>query len=129
MYYKSRLYSTAFGRFISRDPIGYTDGQNLYLYPGDNPTDLIDPYGLFLRVLDEGFHDDSKLSLGKPFCGDPYGWSNYFKLLDIHPGQEPSAGAAFGTFVQWGVWLQQVHVSWKCELCTGGTGGSADFSY
>ena len=30
MYFKERYFNTGFGRFISRDPIGYVDGMNLY---------------------------------------------------------------------------------------------------
>jgi RHS repeat-associated protein len=44
MYYRARYYSTTLGRFISRDPIGYVDGMNLYaayFVPGGS-----DPLGL-----------------------------------------------------------------------------------
>ena len=45
-YYKNRYYDTIFGRFISRDPIGYFDGYNLYQYVQSNPTEYIDSFGL-----------------------------------------------------------------------------------
>ncbi|MFA5186503.1 MAG: RHS repeat-associated core domain-containing protein [Patescibacteria group bacterium] len=45
-YYRNRMYSPALGRFLQRDPIGYQDGMNVYIYAGDNPIIWIDPYGL-----------------------------------------------------------------------------------
>ncbi|MBW8042153.1 MAG: hypothetical protein FVQ85_19435 [Planctomycetes bacterium] len=45
-YYRARYYSTEIGRFLQVDPIGYTDGLNLYAYCGNNPVVLIDPLGL-----------------------------------------------------------------------------------
>jgi len=49
-YLKSRYYSPAFGRFLTRDGIGYinhSDPQtlNLYSYAGNNPVSLTDPNG------------------------------------------------------------------------------------
>ena len=44
-YYRARYYDAQLGRFISRDPIGYIDGNNLYLahfVPRD-----VDPFGLY----------------------------------------------------------------------------------
>jgi len=40
------------GRFITRDPIGYAGGINLYAYCQDNPVDNIDPLGLDGGPLD-----------------------------------------------------------------------------
>ena len=37
LYYKNRYYDTDLGRFISRDPLKYADGLNLYEYVGNNP--------------------------------------------------------------------------------------------
>ena len=45
LHFRARSYSTSLGRFISRDPLGYVDGMNLYagyFVPG-----LRDPLGLF----------------------------------------------------------------------------------
>ena len=43
---RNRYYLPAIGRFISRDPIGLTGGLNMYPYAGDDPTNVVDPYGL-----------------------------------------------------------------------------------
>jgi RHS repeat-associated protein len=47
---RHRYLSTALGTFISRDPIGYKGGINLYEYVGDNPIDKGDPTGLSTLV-------------------------------------------------------------------------------
>jgi RHS repeat-associated protein len=42
----TRAYSSAFGRFISRDPLGEKGGLNLYGYVGNDPVNAVDPFGL-----------------------------------------------------------------------------------
>jgi len=42
-----RYYDPEIGRYINRDPIGYGDGLNPYLYVHNNPGNYIDPHGLF----------------------------------------------------------------------------------
>lgn len=49
-YFRARAYSPRLGRFLQPDPIGYDGGLNLYAYVGNDPLNLIDPYGL--KVLD-----------------------------------------------------------------------------
>ena len=45
-YYRARIYSPDLGRFLQPDPIGYSDGMNMYAYVGNNPLNFIDPSGL-----------------------------------------------------------------------------------
>lgn len=45
-YYRARYYDADVGRFISKDPIGFIGGTNLYVYVQNNPIRFIDPFGL-----------------------------------------------------------------------------------
>jgi RHS repeat-associated protein len=46
-YYRARFYDPMEGRFISRDPIGFSGGDwNLYSYVQNNASNLFDPFGL-----------------------------------------------------------------------------------
>jgi RHS repeat-associated protein len=42
----NRYYDPSTGRFLTRDPIGYAGGINLYSYVTNNPTNYTDPSGL-----------------------------------------------------------------------------------
>ena len=44
--YRTRYYNPYIGRFLQVDTIGYEDSMNLYIYVGNNPVILIDPWGL-----------------------------------------------------------------------------------
>ena len=50
--FRNRYYDTFTGRFISEDPMGVLGGANLYLYAGGNPTNNIDPTGLWAGIDD-----------------------------------------------------------------------------
>ncbi len=60
-YYKARYYLSKLGRFLTRDPIGYKDGMNLYSYVGGNPIINTDPSGLY----QEDFHYYNIYYLGR----------------------------------------------------------------
>ena len=48
-----RYYDPEIGRYLTRDPIGYGDGMNVYLYVHGNPASHIDPLGLWMPPLPE----------------------------------------------------------------------------
>ncbi|MBU1109982.1 MAG: hypothetical protein KKB51_25095, partial [Candidatus Riflebacteria bacterium] len=58
---RNRYYSPALGRFISKDPIGFNGGINLYRYADNNPMLFIDPFGL--TADDCGEYKDLKINL------------------------------------------------------------------
>lgn len=43
---RARYYDAGLGRFISEDPAGASGDLNPYLYAGNDPVDLVDPFGL-----------------------------------------------------------------------------------
>ncbi|MGH3266872.1 MAG: RHS repeat-associated core domain-containing protein [Trebonia sp.] len=45
-YYRARMYSPTWGRFLQPDPLGYAGGGNLYAYVNNDPLNSVDPYGL-----------------------------------------------------------------------------------
>jgi RHS repeat-associated protein len=45
-YYRARMYSPTWGRFLQADPVGYAAGPNLYAYVGNDPLNAVDPGGL-----------------------------------------------------------------------------------
>src|SRR5262245_63153302 len=54
LYYKNRYYSPQLGRFLSRDPLGYSGDFDLFEYVKDNPVNLVDPTGLRGRRCQQG---------------------------------------------------------------------------
>jgi len=53
-YYRARYYDPMEGRFISKDPIGFEGGINLYNYGESNPINNTDPFGLRPPTIDPG---------------------------------------------------------------------------
>ncbi len=45
-FFGARYYDASLGRFISRDPMKYVDGPNMYIYVSNNPLLFFDPFGL-----------------------------------------------------------------------------------
>lgn len=69
-YYRARYYDQNIGRFLQKDPLGYTADTNLYSYCDNNSVNAIDPLGLYTLIIhgrggpyDEGYSGDIGKSL------------------------------------------------------------------
>jgi len=74
-YYRARYYSSALGRFISADPLGYKADLNMFAYAGNDPTDRTDPTGMYdFQCLGDNctqeqaeFEEERQADLQSPF--------------------------------------------------------------
>lgn len=67
MYYRARYYSPEMLRFISRDPLQFASGSvNFYSYVQNNPTNFIDPAGLYRKDVHFGLTNTRALMIGLP---------------------------------------------------------------
>ncbi|MGE0493000.1 MAG: RHS repeat domain-containing protein [Vulcanimicrobiota bacterium] len=82
LYMRQRHYDPATARFLSRDPIGFAGGLNLYGYVGGNPIGKVDPSGLesWFGSLEQGA-DSLYLGLAQALVPPPK--INYVKGNDI----------------------------------------------
>jgi len=64
-YYRARYYFPWLGRFINPDPVGYDAGINLYTYCGNNPTNFIDPSGLWQFTFGGAIGLGGRITFGK----------------------------------------------------------------
>ncbi len=77
-YYRARYYGPAMGRFISKDPLRFKAGVNMYTYVENNPIIRFDPSGLF----------SMREALWQYFFGDGAGVTVNFSEVDI--GLQPA---------------------------------------
>ena len=72
-----RYYDAGAGRFVTRDPIGYKGGINLYGFAGNNPVNRMDPEGT------EDAPTDSMAYIGNMFNNlTPHDWLHALKHND-----------------------------------------------
>ncbi|MEN5145596.1 RHS repeat domain-containing protein [Brevundimonas diminuta] len=76
-HYKARAYHPGLGRFLQTDPIGYTDGANLYAYVGGDPVNLVDSLGLWgvETPCDTATDTPDCTAVGPPVSPCTRGWS------------------------------------------------------
>jgi len=61
-YYRTRHYSTGWGRFLQPDPAGYSAGANRYAYVNNDPLNATDPAGQFGFLITGGGQAEAGLS-------------------------------------------------------------------
>jgi RHS repeat-associated protein len=86
-----RYFDSSSGRFLTRDPIGYRGGANLYGYVTNNPLRLSDPLGL------EGLSDWLPDWMGRNRSSENgIWWSDFWqKYWDLRNRQAAASGAYF----------------------------------
>ena len=107
-YYRARHYAPEMGRFLQRDPIGYTAGINLYTYCNNNVINLRDPYGLraeigHRQVFGPGYHtviiiqpdDQNAFAYNRHFYRTTTG--EWEATLSANPNWKPTWSSPFGT--------------------------------
>jgi RHS repeat-associated protein len=85
----ARWYNPAIGRWLSRDPIGYDGGPNLYEYCFSRPSTLVDPSGAFpfdwKKLIGEGLFGAAGFAIGEmidPAGGGKLGYALGVGLFD-----------------------------------------------
>ncbi len=102
LYMRARYYSPSAGRFVNKDPGGFVGGLNAYTYVANNPTGLIDPFGLWevgISVGPFGFSFGHNTTTGQFSFGASVGFGGG---LYIAPTSQPVSGATVSGFAGWG---------------------------
>ena len=99
-FYRNRYYDARAGRFITRDPIGFKGGVNLYGYCSNNPINLSDAYGLYValgerHIFGPGNHTVIIIHPGNPsdFGNDPRFYRNTSGELEATLSANPDLKA------------------------------------
>jgi RHS repeat-associated protein len=79
-----RIYDPRVGRFVQRDPKGYVEGSNMYLYASNNPVSRTDPFGMESRSESQSLID--LVNPGSDIIGYPLDslnnkWEEHLKTL------------------------------------------------
>lgn len=89
--YQRRFYRPDLGRWLNRDPIEESGGENLYAFCNNSPLLLFDPLGW--RTYKLGWHGEPNINFDNDF---PY---------------DPNAEASFGDYWNWVKWKTKLNVA------------------
>ncbi len=120
LFYRTRYYSPALGRFLSADPVGPQGGTlNLYSYVFNNPLNLSDPLGLTpaltihqkaIQERNNGIEDvmkafnlDSAFSSSE-FGADPGVWLNKDSCVDASERRAELIAGYLAKHTKYGTW-------------------------
>ena len=81
VYLRARYYSPVLGRFRTEDPI--RDGQNWYIYAGNNPLFYLDPFGLEMVPLKEWFNYQMTYVSNKYSGTGSIGWNSSSRIATV----------------------------------------------
>jgi RHS repeat-associated protein len=100
-----RAYGPDVGRWLSKDPLEYaeiSEGQNVYLYVGNNPVNNIDPFGLSCKQTDCDLVDTICKTVGVAVC-----------FAVAVRGAGPLGAALCGTIFLWYCYVKKK----QCQRC------------
>ena len=106
---RHRMYHSALGRWLQRDPLGYVDGMGLYQYVGSMPGAATDPEGLAFGPSDYGMEPLGWSTVPWEPTTErrcPLEWDFRFGLVTFGPG--PFGGQVVETFKV--EWITPVHM-------------------
>ncbi len=101
-YNRHRYYSPSLGRYLTRDPLLFADGTNLYSYVQNRPLSMIDPLGLNGTAAKGGLMPVSGAKYDTPTEGAPTEGSTVLKGRiakndpSVTPPKQAGAGKAGG---------------------------------
>jgi RHS repeat-associated protein len=141
--YRHRYYAAELGRFVSRDPIGYWGGINLYRYVRDNPLRRTDPSGTCtscaqvatpsispakppLAPVFPGFSDSTRRMCDKLAANKSTG-DGSFTTSDLSPADDTNCKAMWRNALACNPWLEPpsgtCSITVACKKCSGPWGG------
>jgi RHS repeat-associated protein len=109
-YVRNRWYDPELGRFISEDPAGFSGGDNLYAFAGDDPINGSDPSGM----CPNGYANTGvKTSIGTTWCLPPI--VVYADPLGHDRTEQCDVGRETGSNCPWFQTLEQRQDPWTDE--------------
>jgi RHS repeat-associated protein len=79
---RHREYHPTLGRWLTRDPLGYHDGPNLYEYVGGLPADRFDPTGQYAQA---GWGNPYGMGINQYLPNQPWGQVNVVSTITSGP--------------------------------------------